>query len=77
MSDLPSLWSLLVSTLMFFLSVWYIRRYLDEQDIPRGMTRGMLVFTLACVVSWVSGALMDRMQQPATRAFVAEQPARH
>jgi len=30
-------------TLVFFIAAWYIRRYLDEQGIPKGMTRSLLV----------------------------------
>jgi hypothetical protein len=54
--------NLVISTVVFFLASWYIKRYLDEQNIPKGMTRAMLVFTLAAMVSWGSGALMDWAQ---------------
>ncbi|MEI7455858.1 MAG: hypothetical protein WCK93_03960 [Nitrosomonadales bacterium] len=51
--------NLLVSTLVFFIAAWYIHRYLDKQGIPAGMTRSLLVFTLASVVSWGSGEAVD------------------
>jgi hypothetical protein len=54
--------NLVISTIVFFLAAWYIKRYLDEQNIPKGMTRAMLVFTLAAMVSWGSGALVDWAQ---------------
>jgi len=54
--------NLIVSTIVFFVASWYIKRYLDEQEIPKGMTRGVLVFTLAASVSWGAGALMDWAQ---------------
>jgi len=54
--------NLAISTIVFFLASWYIKRYLDEQDIPKGMMRAMLVFTLAAMVSWGSGALVDWAQ---------------
>jgi len=54
--------NLVISTIVFFVAAWYIKRYLDEQNIPKGMTRAMLVFTLAAMVSWGSGALVDWAQ---------------
>jgi len=54
--------NLVISTIVFFLASWYIKRYLDEQNIPKGMTRTMFVFTLAAMVSWGSGTLVDWAQ---------------
>jgi len=51
--------NLIISTIVFFVAAWFINRYLDEQDIPKGMTRTMLVFTLAAMLSWGSGELVD------------------
>lgn len=62
MFELPSLLNLFVSTVAFFIAVWYLRRYLDEQGIPRGATRSILVFTLASVVSWMAGEAVDFVQ---------------
>lgn len=62
MFELPSMANLLVSTLVFFIAAWYLHRYLDEQGIPAGMTRRVLVFTLASLVSWGSGELVDWAQ---------------
>jgi len=59
MLTLPSMWNLIVSTLVFFIAAWYINRYLNEQGIPKGMTRAVLVFVLACLVSWCAGAAAD------------------
>jgi membrane protein required for beta-lactamase induction len=69
MFALPSMWSLIVSTVVFFVAAWYIHRYLEEQGIPKGMTRGLLVFVLASVLSWGSGEVVDRIQgvQPAAQ----------
>jgi hypothetical protein len=57
------MWSLIVSALAFFIAIWYIRRYLDEQDIPKGMTRSILIFTLASVTSWGAGAAADWVEK--------------
>ncbi len=51
--------SLIISTIVFFVASWYIKQYLEEQEIPKGMTRGVLIFTLAAAVSWGAGALVD------------------
>jgi len=54
--------NLIISTIVFFVAAWYFNRYLDQQGIPKGMTRGVLVFTLAALVSWGAGALLDWAQ---------------
>lgn len=63
MLELPSMWNLFFSTLVFFISAWYIRRYLDEQGLPKGMTRSMLVFIIASLFSWGAGATADWTEQ--------------
>ena len=59
MFTLPSMWNLIISTIIFFVAAWYFHRWLDEQGIPKGMTRGVLVFTLASIVSWGAGEAVD------------------
>lgn len=59
MFELPSVWNLLVSTIVFFVAAWYAHRYLDEQGLPKGMTRNVLVLTIASLVSWGAGAAVD------------------
>ena len=44
--------SLILSTIAFFVASYFIRRYLDEMDIPRTMTRGFVVLVLALAVSY-------------------------
>lgn len=51
--------NLIISTIVFFIAAWYINRYLDEQGIGKGMTRGVLVFSLASLVSWGAGEMVD------------------
>jgi len=62
MFTLPSMWNLIISTIVFFIAAGYIRRYLDEHAIPKGMTRGILVFVLASLVSWGAGEAVDWTQ---------------
>ena len=63
MFALPSIWNLIISTVMFFVAIWYIRRFLDERDIRKGITRGVLVFVLAYMVSWFTGMTVDWVQE--------------
>lgn len=63
MFTLPSIWNLIISTIVFFIAAWYIHRYLDEQEMPKGSTRGILVFALASLVSWGSGEAVDWAQE--------------
>lgn len=62
MFTLPSMWNLIISTLVFIIAAWYIRRYLDAQEMPKGMTRSLLVFVLAYLVSWGAGEAVDWTQ---------------
>jgi hypothetical protein len=56
--------SLVVSTIAFFVASYFIRRQLDQMDIPRSMTRSLTIFVLALaaaygvawVVDWIVGA---------------------
>jgi hypothetical protein len=59
MLALPSLWNLMVSTLVFFIAAGYVNRYLNAQGIPPGLTRSVLVFVLAYAVSWGAGEIVD------------------
>ena len=59
MFTLPSVWNLVISTIVFMIAAWYIRRYLDEMGITKGIARGLMVFLLAYLLAWVSGELVD------------------
>jgi predicted PurR-regulated permease PerM len=59
MFTIPSIWNVVISTIMFVIAAWYLHRLLDEHGMPKGFTRGLLVFVLAYVVSWASGELVD------------------
>jgi predicted PurR-regulated permease PerM len=69
MFALPSMWNIIISTIVFFIAAWYIRRYLDEQGIPKGMSRSLMVFVVAFAVSWGSGEAVDWLvgTQPAAQ----------
>ena len=63
MFTLPSMWNLIISTLAFFIAAGYLRRYLEDQGLPKGMTRGTLVFALASLMSWGAGEMVDWGQE--------------
>ncbi|BBI98561.1 hypothetical protein FGKAn22_02540 [Ferrigenium kumadai] len=66
------MWNIVVSTVVFFVAVWYFRRLLDEQGIPKGMTRSLLVLVLASMVSLGSGAVVDWLQGPQPKAGASQ-----
>lgn len=67
--------NLFVSTIVFFIAAWYLNRYLDEQDIAKGMTRGVLVFVLASLLSWGAGAALEWVQLKIDGPEVSAQPS--
>jgi hypothetical protein len=65
--------NLAISTIVFFVAAWFANRYLDEQGITKGMTRGVLVFVLASLVSWGAGEMVDWAQVKIEGPQAAEQ----
>ena len=53
--------SLLLSTVAYFVASHFIKRYLDSMDIPKGLTRSMVIFTLALAVAYGVSAIIDRV----------------
>ena len=54
--------NLLISTIVFFVAAWFLNGYLDQQGIPKGLTRGVMVLVLASLMSWVAGWAVDWTQ---------------
>jgi len=52
---------IVVSTLAFFVASFYLKRYFDSTDLPRGMTRNILVFSLALVLAYAVGWAVDHV----------------
>lgn len=48
-----------LSTIAFFVASYYLRRYLDDMGIPKGMTRGALIFSLALAISYIVALVAD------------------
>ena len=59
MFTMPSVWNLVISSLVFIVAARYCQRYLEVQGLPCSMTRGLLVFIFASFISWGSGELVD------------------
>jgi hypothetical protein len=59
MFTLPSIWNIIISTIVFVAAAWYLRRLAEENAIPKGAARGIGVFVLAYFISWGSGELVD------------------
>jgi predicted acyltransferase len=51
--------SLVASTVAFFLAGYFTKRWLEDNDIPPGMTRNLLVFCIATAVAYGVGWLVD------------------
>ncbi len=53
--------SIVLSTIAFFVSIYFLRRYLEDMGIPKGMTRGALIFTIALAVSYLVALAADHL----------------
>ena len=53
--------ALFASTVAFFAASYLVKRWLEANDIPRGMTRGMLVFTIALAAAYAAGWLVEHL----------------
>jgi VIT1/CCC1 family predicted Fe2+/Mn2+ transporter len=53
--------SLIASTIAFFVASYFIKRWMDNNDIPKGMTRSLTIFALAAALSYGVGWLVDHI----------------
>lgn len=53
--------SIVLSTIAFFVTTYYCKQYLEELGIPKGMTRGTLIFTAALLVSYLVALLVEHL----------------
>jgi hypothetical protein len=51
--------SIALSTFAYIVAAWFIKRRLDDMDIPKGFTRNVLIFSLALAVAYGVGALVS------------------
>jgi VIT1/CCC1 family predicted Fe2+/Mn2+ transporter len=51
--------SIVLSTIAFFLSAYYLKGYLENMGVPKSMTRGALIFSIALLISYVVAVVAD------------------
>ena len=56
-----SLTSLIVSTIAFFVASFLAKRWADDNDLPKGMTRGAAIFAVALLVAYGAAWLVDHL----------------
>jgi len=53
--------SIITSTIAFFVASYFIKRWMDDNDIPKGVTRSVTIFVLAVALAYGVGWLVDRV----------------
>jgi VIT1/CCC1 family predicted Fe2+/Mn2+ transporter len=53
--------SLILSTIAFFAASYFIKRWMDDNDIPKGMTRSITIFAVALGISYGVGWLVEHL----------------
>lgn len=53
--------SLVASTAVFFFAGRFAKRWLEDNDIPKGVTRGALIFSVALAAAYATSWLLDRL----------------
>ena len=53
--------SFFLSTVAFFVAGFFIRRYLEDMGIPKGITRGIVVFCAAILIAYGVAFIVDRV----------------
>lgn len=48
-----------MSTIAYFVAAFFIKRWLDDMDIPKSMTRSLVIFVGAAVVSYGVAFVVD------------------
>ena len=54
-----TIWSLVISTIVYFVASFLVARWLNGMGIPKTMTRGVMVFACAILLAYAAGALID------------------
>ncbi|HMH18172.1 MAG TPA: hypothetical protein VK572_08495 [Burkholderiales bacterium] len=51
--------SLVVSTIVFFVASYFIKRYLDGIGVPKTVVRGLVIFVLALAAAYGVAFVVD------------------
>jgi hypothetical protein len=57
--------SIVVSTIVYFVASYLIKRKLDEMEIPKSTTRSITIFCAALIICYGAAALVDWLFQSA------------
>ena len=53
--------TLVLSTIAFFVASYFLKRWADENEFPKGMTRSLGIFVFALAIAYGIAWLVDRM----------------
>ena len=53
--------NIVLSAVAYFIAYYALKRTFDDMDLPRGMTRSLLTFSLATAFAYGIAALVDRL----------------
>lgn len=53
--------SLVISTIAFFIASYFLKRWADENEFPKGMTRSTFIFVLALAIAYGVAWLVDKL----------------
>jgi VIT1/CCC1 family predicted Fe2+/Mn2+ transporter len=53
--------SLVISTLAFFVASYFIKRWANDNDIPKWMTRSISIIVLAIALSYCVAWVVDKL----------------
>ena len=53
--------SLVVSAIAFFVISYFIKRWADDNDIPKGMTRNVSILVVAVALSYGVAWMVDKV----------------
>jgi hypothetical protein len=53
--------SLVLSTIAFFVASYFLRRWADDNEFPKGMTRSLGIFVFALAIAYGIAWLVDKM----------------
>ena len=53
--------SIVISTIAFFVASYYIKRWADDNDIPKGITRSIAIFVLAIALAYSVAWAVDKV----------------
>ena len=53
--------SIIVSTIAFFATSYFAKRWADDNDLPKGMTRGVAIFAVALAVAYGAAWAVDHL----------------